>query len=169
MTHADQSLYWYRFYPGVTSSSDIPAIGPGYGLVADAFSGLRFDPKLPTPSTTSTAVSEETHKSFYELDEEQDLSFTNLETERSRAESQAAMRTANFAKLKRVPKIVGSVNHAIIPMPPVSHFVLLHCAAFGLLLSILSMLFHFTIITGRFCILVTHSLMLCYRVTFIDI
>jgi len=34
------------------------------------------------------------------------------------------MRTAIFAKLKRVPKIVGSVNHAIIPMPPVSHFVL---------------------------------------------
>jgi len=116
--------------------------------MADAFSSLRFDPKLPTPSTTSTAVSvsEETHKTFYELDKEQDLSFTDLETEWTRAESQAAMRTAIFAKLKRVPKIVGSVNHAIIPMPPVSHFVLLHCAVFGLLPSILSVLSHFIII-----------------------
>jgi len=83
MTHADQSLYWYRFYPGVTSSSDILATGPDYGPVADAFSGLRFDPKLPAPSTTSTVVSEETHKNFDELDEEQDLSFTDFETERT--------------------------------------------------------------------------------------
>jgi len=99
--------------------------------MADGFSSLRFDPRLPTPSTTSTAVSEETHKNFYELDEEQHLSFTDLETEWTRAESQAAMRTGIFAKLKRVPKIVGSVNHAVIPMPPVSHFVLLHCPVFG--------------------------------------
>lgn len=130
MACADQLLHWYRFYPGVASSFDVPAIDLDSDIATGAISGPRLDSRLSPPSRTSTAALEEDDKDIYE---EQDLSSTGLEAERNRVESQAARRRVILAKLKRVPKIVGSMNHAIIPMPPVSCFMLLHCAVFGLL------------------------------------
>ncbi|KAF5362546.1 hypothetical protein D9756_002551 [Leucocoprinus leucothites] len=107
------------FYPGIASPGfDVPAIGPGSGRVADAISGPRFNTNKSSPTTTHF---EDDDKSVYELVEEQDPTSKNGEVKPDESlASQAAKRKGVLAKMKYVPKIVGSVDHAIMPMPPVS-------------------------------------------------
>ncbi|KAJ3571143.1 hypothetical protein NP233_g3949 [Leucocoprinus birnbaumii] len=105
-----------EFYPGIASAAfDVPAIGPGSGIIADAISGPR------SSKTTTTTDFEDEDKGVYELVQEQDPSSSSKDNNNPETkEAQAARKQALLAKLKRVPKIVGSVNHAIMPMPPVS-------------------------------------------------
>jgi hypothetical protein len=72
---------------------------------------------------------EDDDKGVYELVEElknqAEEAADDMETDPNAAdkEGKAARRKGVLAKLKRVPRIVGSVDHAIMPMAPVSCFL----------------------------------------------
>lgn len=99
-----------RFYPGIASPTlELPAIGPGSGTATDAISGPRND-------------YEDDDKGVYELNESSsDNENQVLEDikDRKSPPGAAARKKAALAALKRVPKVVGSINHAIMPMAPV--------------------------------------------------
>lgn len=110
-----------RFYPGIASPTvGLPAIGPGSGIVADAISGPRPAPSSNDYSTTTTDF-EDDDKGVYELGPDTAKMIEEMrEQEHGTPESLAARKKATLAALKRVPKIVGSIDHAIMPMAPVS-------------------------------------------------
>ncbi|KAF9449936.1 L-serine ammonia-lyase [Macrolepiota fuliginosa MF-IS2] len=111
------------FYPGIASPTlGLPAIGsPRSGVIAGTISGL--DAGQPRSSSLRSDYEDE-DKGVYELNES--MSSDVLEEEdqakgpgRSIAAAAARKKkAAALAALKRVPKVVGSIDHAVIPMAP---------------------------------------------------
>jgi hypothetical protein len=129
----------------VAPTFEFPAIGPGSASLSTRYPSDKFAINSPyrakpidynsnknhrdndTDKTTRTTDYEDDEKGVYEVVQEGlESERPSLEASESGSESPesiAAKRKAALAKLKRVPRIVGSVDHAIMPMAPVCLFL----------------------------------------------
>ena len=65
---------------------------------------------------------EDDDKGVYELNQAEPVEEIGAKEGEKPLDAEAARKKAALSTLKRVPKIVGSIDHAIMPMAPVSAF-----------------------------------------------